>query len=208
VTRVVYLHGFASSPQSGKARFFRERFAELGVDLEIPQLDEGNFQALTITGQLGVIDRAMGGSPATLMGSSLGGYLAAVYAGRHPEVERLVLLAPAFHFPERWPERYTLEQRERWKRQGSMPVFHYGYGREMALGYGIVEDAESYENEPDFTQPALIIHGTRDDIVPAQVSISYASRHPNVDLHLMESGHELTDVLNPMWELIRAFIAM
>lgn len=208
MTRVVYLHGFASSPQSGKARFFRERFAERGVDLEIPQLDEGNFQALTITGQLGVIDRAMGGSSAILMGSSLGGYLAAVYAGRHPEVERLVLLAPAFHFPQRWPERYTVEQRDRWKRQRSMPVFHYGYGREIPLGYGIVDDAESYENEPEFTQPALIIHGTRDDIVPAEVSMSYASRHPNVDLHLMESGHELTDVLNPMWELIRAFMAI
>jgi len=39
--RVVYLHGFASSPQSSKARFFAGKFAEAGVAFEAPQLDQG-----------------------------------------------------------------------------------------------------------------------------------------------------------------------
>ena len=95
MSRFVYLHGFASGPSSQKARFFRERFAELGIGLEIPDLAEGRFEQLTISGQLGVMERAIGGDPATLIGSSMGGYLAALYAARHPEVEKLVLLAPA-----------------------------------------------------------------------------------------------------------------
>ncbi len=105
--RIVHLgNGFASGPQSSKAQFFRARFEELGVPFEIPQLDEGNFETLTVSGQLAVIDRAVRGEPVTLMGSSLGGYLAALYASRHPNVEKLVLLAPAFQFPSRWRKRY------------------------------------------------------------------------------------------------------
>ena len=45
MTQVVYLHGFASGPDSSKAQFFRRKFAERGVAIEIPQLDEGDFEA-------------------------------------------------------------------------------------------------------------------------------------------------------------------
>src|ERR1700687_2251097 len=102
MTRVVYLHGFASSPLSSKAQFFRRKFAACGVPMEIPQLDEGRFEELTISRQLGVIERAVGEQPAILIGSSLGGYLAALYASLHAslhkdqrpsQIERLVLLA-------------------------------------------------------------------------------------------------------------------
>src|SRR5277367_2393224 len=101
--RVVYLHGFASSPQSSKAQFFLRRFTDAGIAVEIPQLDGGDFEHLTISGQLAVIEQTVGETPSVLMGSSLGGYLAALYAARHPEtVEKLIMMAPAFHFPRRW----------------------------------------------------------------------------------------------------------
>jgi pimeloyl-ACP methyl ester carboxylesterase len=204
--RVVYLHGFASSPHSSKAQFFRRKFAERGIQMEIPVLDEGRFEELTISGQLAVIERAVGDQPAVLMGSSLGGYLAALYAARHQsQIERLVLLAPAFQFPSRWQERYPPED---WKRQGSITVFHYGHGQERKLGYQFAEDAVQYEDEPEFPQPALILHGTRDSVVPAWISSAYASRRPNVKVVLLESGHELTDVLGPMWLEVSNFLSV
>jgi len=208
--RVVYLHGFASSPLSGKAQFFHRKFAACGVPMQIPQLDEGRFEELTISGQLKVIERAVGDQPAILIGSSLGGYLAALYAARHKDqhpsqIERLVLLAPAFQFPRRWRERYSSED---WKREGSISVFHYGDGRERRLGYQFAEDAAQYEDEPEFSQPALILHGVHDNVVPAGISSAYAARHPKVKLILMESGHELTDVLDPMWAQISNFLAV
>ena len=203
--RIVYLHGFASSPLSSKAQFFRRKFAAAGISMEIPQLDEGRFEELTISSQLAVIDRVVDGQPAILMGSSLGGYLAALYAGRHPEIERLVLLAPAFQFPRRWQERYSPED---WKRAGFISVFHYGDGRERRLGYQFVEDAAKYEDEPNFRQPALIFHGVGDNVVPAALSRDYAARHPNVRLVLLESGHELTDVLDPMWSQVSDYLAV
>ena len=205
MTRVIYLHGFASGPRSSKAQFFGHKLRERGVAVEIPQLDGGDFEGLTVTGQLAVIDRVVAGRPAVLMGSSLGGYLAALYAARHPVIEQLVLLAPAFQFPRRLRERYTPEDLDRWKREGSFPVYHYGYQEVRKLGYQLLEDAAGYEGEPDFEQPALVIHGTADTVVPASVSQAFAAKHANVTLHLVESGHELTDILEPMWERCISF---
>ncbi len=209
--RVVYLHGFASSPQSSKARFFAERFGELGVPFEAPRLDDGNFEGLTISGQLRVVEKAVhemgAGGPVVLMGSSLGGYLAALHAARNKEtIEKLVLLAPAFQFPTRWRARYSAEDLERWKARGTIPFFHYGFKEERELGFQIVEDAAKYEDEPAFEQPALVLHGRRDDVVPVELSKVFAERHKNVTLRVVESGHELTDVLEELWTATAGFL--
>jgi hypothetical protein len=207
--RIVYLHGFASSPQSSKAQFFLKRFTERRIRVDIPELDAGDFEHLTITGQLDVIHRTVGGTPAVLMGSSLGGYLAAFYAARHPEVvEKLILLAPAFQFPKRWRERYSSQDLEDWRRRGSARVYHYGYKAERDLGYGLLEDSQNYENEPNFSQPAIVFHGVADEVVPVGLSEVFAERHSNVTVLKLDSGHELTDVLEPMWEAVESFLSL
>ena len=207
MTRIVYLHGFASGPSSTKARFFQEKLEDRGAEVEVPDLAEGNFRGLTITSQLRVIERACGTGRVSLMGSSLGGYLAALYAGLHPDrVDRVVLLAPGFGFPTRWPERMGAERKEDWKRGGWTPVFHYGTGREEPLGYQMVEDARRYPDAPSFEQPALIFHGVADPVVPAAASAGFARIHANVTLRLLQSGHELTDVLELMWDEVATFL--
>lgn len=100
----------------------------------MPVLDRGDFEHLTISGQLAVVERAAAGRPVALIGSSLGGYLAALYAARHPEVPRLVLLAPAFGFATEWPERLGAEAVEQWRRTGAREVFHYADARMRRLG--------------------------------------------------------------------------
>jgi len=207
-TRFVYLHGFASSPQSSKAQSYRKRFAEKGLALEIPTLDGGDFTHLSITGQLQIVHAAVAGEATVLIGSSLGGYLAALYAARHANIGKLVLLAPAFQFPSRWRQRYSSQELARWQQDGSVPVFHYGYNREIPLGYQIMEDSRNYEDEPEFAQPALVLHGRWDTVVPAEISTAYATRHPNVILRLFDSGHELTDVLEDLWEETSTFLSL
>ena len=206
--RVVYLHGFASSPRSSKAQFFHRQLTGLGVKVEIPRLDAGDFERMTVTTQLRVVDQAVAGRECVLFGSSLGGYLAALYAAEHKEVHKLVLLAPAFQFPSRWRQRYTPAELAQWQADGSAPVFHYGEGREARLGYRFMEDSVQYPEEPDARQPALIFHGTKDDIVPAEVSRRFAAGHPNATVVELDSGHELTDVLDPMWERTREFLEL
>jgi pimeloyl-ACP methyl ester carboxylesterase len=199
MSRNIYLHGFASGPSSKKARFFADRFAELGIGLEVPDLAQGDFGRLTISSQLTVIERVSKGEPVSLLGSSMGGYLAALYAARHPEVDRLVLLAPAFSFLTRWPETLGAEALEEWKRSGVLKVFHYAEGRTMDLGYQLIEDASQYEPYPAVTQPTLICHGRNDTVVPASLSISFVEQHPGVKLRLLDSDHELLSALADIW---------
>ena len=204
--RVAYLHGFASSPGSRKAQFFEERLASVGVRMEIPDLAESRFERLTITGQLQVVEHLLAGQPAVLIGSSLGGYLAGLYAARHSEVKKLILLAPALGFHRLWVEELGPARLERWRKSGSMPIFHYGEEREVPLGYQLMADAEAYEPFPEFKQPALIFHGNQDPVVPIGQSLQFAQFHANVRLIALESGHELTDVLDTIWHEARSFL--
>jgi pimeloyl-ACP methyl ester carboxylesterase len=204
--KLIYLHGFASGPLSSKAQFFRRRFEEIGVEMQIPDLSEGNFEGLTLSRQLRVIEATAGGDgDVRLIGSSMGGYLAALYAARHVEVSRVTLLAPAFGFARRWPLTLGPEKVAEWRRTGWLPMYHYGAKMESRVGYGLLEDAEQYEDYPDVSQPALIFHGRQDDVVPYTYSEKFAARHPQVTLRIMDSGHELLDVLEDMWTEMRLF---
>lgn len=204
--RVLYLHGFASGPESRKARFFSEHLREHGVHLETPDLAKGNFSKLTITGQLQLVEELLNDDPALLIGSSLGGYLAALYAQHHASVSRLVLLAPAFRFHQLWMDRITPEQLAAWKRDGALPFFHYGTGREEPLGYHFIEDAAGYELLPPFRQPAMIFHGIEDMVVPINYSREFVQNHTNARLVPLASGHELTDVLDEIWRDLQDFL--
>jgi pimeloyl-ACP methyl ester carboxylesterase len=207
MTSIIYLHGFASSPASKKAQFFARRFRELGIAMAIPDLAEGRFSSLTITGQLGVIEKEAAGRRVSLMGSSLGGYLAALYAARHAEVDRVVLLAPGFGFARRWPKSLGEEKMRQWETTGVLPFHHYGENREMNLGYDLIRDGLLYETYPAVTQPCLIFHGRNDEVVPAAWSSEFAEGKPNVELHVEDSDHELLNILDPMWQRVSGFLA-
>lgn len=207
MTRFVYLHGFASGPASRKASFFREKLAGHGISIEIPDLSEGNFRGLTLSAQLRVIERLEQDRSLVLIGSSMGGYLAALYAAAHPfQVKRMILLAPAFNFYERWIETLGSENLARWREQGEIPVFHYAAGRPESIGYQLMDDARSYPAYPDACQPCLICHGTRDSVVPIAFSQRFVELHPSARLVPFESGHELTDALDPIWKTAADFL--
>ncbi len=205
--KVVYLHGFASGPGSTKAGFFAARLRAAGYQVEIPDLAAGDFEHLTVTAQLGEVARAAAGELCILMGSSMGGYLAALHAARHPEVTRVVLMAPAFGFARRWAASLGPDQLAEWRRTGWLEVYHYADQIQRRVSYALIEDGERYEDYPDVRQPALIFHGRSDPVVPAAYSEGFAARRPNARLVLFDSGHELTDVLEPMWEHVREFLS-
>ena len=204
--RVLYLHGFASSPGSRKAQFFAGKLRALGFDVEIPDLAQGRFEQLSISGQLKLLETVAGSEPVILIGSSLGGYLAALYAARHVEVDRLVLLAPAFGFHQLWAAELGPDRVAEWRARGVIPVFHYAEQREIPLGFQLMEDAGRFEPFPDFHQPALIFHGNQDSSVPVQQSLAFVRDHKNARLVRLESGHDLIDVLEPIWEECETFV--
>lgn len=209
--RLIYLHGFASSPNSRKAQFFRDRFAGEGFAVDVPALDGGDFFHLTITGQLALVEQLAQpalarGEKVTLMGSSLGGYLAALFAARNPQVAGLILLAPAFAFARRWPLSLPPEVMESWQRTGSREVFHYGDGLPRPIAYGLLEDGLRYEDFPAVPQRALVLHGRQDPVVPASFAEEFAAKNAVPPrLVLFDAGHELTEVLEPIWQECRAY---
>jgi len=198
--RLIYLHGFASGPQSSKAQFFRQRWPQL----EVPDLTEGDFEHSTLSQQLRLLDRLVGGDQVTLIGSSMGGYLAALFAARHPDrVARLVLMAPAFGLARRWTGMLGEAVMSDWQQQGWRPVHHYGEEREARISYDLVADGMQYEEFPDVRQPTLIFHGRRDESVDYRLSVEFARTRPNVELVLLDSDHQLLDKLELVAEKIR-----
>jgi pimeloyl-ACP methyl ester carboxylesterase len=187
--KFVYVHGFASSPQSRKAVQFQAALAARGIPVDIPAMDRGDFEHLTISGQMNVLEDAIRGQPVCLIGSSMGGYLASLYAAAHPEAARLILLAPAFGFAKRWDEKIGEPK------PAGLEVFHYGNNTLRRVHYGLIENALRFPAAPDFTQPAWIFHGIHDDVVPIEYSRNFAAAHANVRLTELNSDHELLDVL-------------
>jgi pimeloyl-ACP methyl ester carboxylesterase len=207
VDRIIYLHGFASSPQSSKARFFGEKLAALGRSLETPELTQGDFEHSTLSQQLAFLETIVADQPVILMGSSMGGYLAALYAARHARsVSKVVLMAPAFGLSVRWTRSLGFEAMGEWQRLGYREVFHYGENRPARISYNLIADGLPYEEFPDVRCPALVIHGRRDESVDYKLSERFCEGRANAELVLYDSDHQLLDMLDPMWERIRSFL--
>lgn len=195
--RVVYLHGFASSPGSNKARRFASALSARGIEVAVPDLNEGDFAGLTLSRQLALLDRlARDAAPPVLIGSSMGAYVAALYAARTNRAAALVLMAPAFGFIERWTGRMSAEALAEWERRGAMQVFHHASERMEPIGWGLVEDARRYPAYPDVTAPTLVFQGRSDESVPAVCAERFAEGRDNVTLHLLDSDHSLASAVD------------
>ena len=200
MANILYLHGFASGPTSHKGAFFARQFAQIGATVHQPDLNEGDFKGLTLTRQVQTVARMVNElRPELVIGSSLGGYVAALCASIEPKTPALMLMAPAFGFARRWRERLGKDAFEQWRERGVMEIYHYGYGRPAEIGYQLYEDALWFSDAPEVEQPALIFHGTRDDVVRPDHSVQYAWGKANVQVELLDSDHGLTDVLDTIW---------
>jgi uncharacterized protein len=209
---VCYLHGFASSAKSTKARWFGERFAAHGVEVRCPDFNEPDFATLTITRMLDRLGRELErvDDRVVLMGSSLGGTLAILAASKMPaKVERLVLMAPAVMFAKPGHHLLTPERIDEWQRRGSMPFFHYGYNEERPLNYTFYEDSLRYDAfDARFAQPALVFQGLRDASVDHRTVEAFANTRSNVTLSLLDDDHQLIASLPRMWDGIVEFLSL
>jgi pimeloyl-ACP methyl ester carboxylesterase len=213
----IYLHGFASSPDSTKAKYFRDRFSSLGIYLKTPDLNQNNFSGLTLTRQLRQIEteflqtqspaekvKNLGG--VTIIGSSFGGLTAAWLAQRQSSVKQIVLLAPAFDFLSHWLPMLGQQQLEKWQSEKYLSVYHYGEQQEVPLNYQFVADMAQYPEEKLMRSvPTLIVHGLHDTIVPIQASRNFADNRPWVQLMELEDDHSLGNVLGEIWEAMQKF---
>jgi predicted esterase YcpF (UPF0227 family) len=207
---LLYMHGFGSGPGSRKAQHLASRFAAAGLHLEVPDLTPGDdgFERSSPSSMLAVAQRTLAGAsgPHAIVGSSLGGYLAAVAASRDPSIERLVLLAPAFRLFERWDRRLGDAEREEWRLRGR-EVLHFASSRRRRLGWQFHEDAKGYPPFPEVRVPTLCISGRRDEAVPLEDVAAFVARTPSARLVEVDDEHELAGSLDLVFEEALAFLA-
>jgi len=202
---VIYLHGFASSGNSGKASYFAGKFRARGIDYAAPDLNLPDFSTLTTTRMLeqtrALIDRSP--EPVTLIGSSLGAFVAVNAAVKWPErIARLVLLAPALDLRDLGAPKLA-----EWKRDGRLTVFHFAHGRFEHVHYELYEDATRYDAfNAEIAMPVLIFQGRRDTAVRPATVEAWARRRPNVELHMLDDDHQLGASLDYIWEVTSRFL--
>lgn len=203
---VVYLHGFASSPDSSKAAWFRRELAARGVGFSCPDFNEPSFETLTVTRMLEQTRAAIeaaGSGPVALVGSSLGGFVAlhAAAMDRTGLVDRLVLLAPAIDFGGNRLRQLGEHGIDEWRRAGTLSVFHYAHGGPRDVRFALYEDAARYDAfAVEVRYPTLVVQGRRDELVdPAGVE-RWAATRAHVDLRLVDDDHQLTASMPFIWQ--------
>jgi len=207
---ILYLHGFASGPGSAKGRALSARFARIGAPVVLADLTPGpdGFERSTPVTMLAEVERLVAlHRPRALMGSSLGGWLAAVAAARGAPVERLVLLAPAFGLSERWRARLSPDDERRWRAEG-LVVHHFATGRQRRLPWAFLEAAGTLPAFPEVMLPSLCLAGRRDALVPLADVERFVARTPSARLVALDDGHELLASLDRIFEEARAFLSL
>jgi pimeloyl-ACP methyl ester carboxylesterase len=196
---ILYLHGFASSVRTAKGLALGARLAADAASYGIPDLEGGDFRALTMDGILARAAAAIDALPedgraVLLIGSSLGGYTAARLAalGATRPLAGALLIAPAFRFPSSWAARLGEAAIAQWRRDGERAFFHHAHERELPLGYGFLESCRDLPDLPAQARcPVAIVHGLEDASVDWQGSAAYAGGRARVELHLVAGDHRL-----------------
>ncbi|MFA6954541.1 MAG: YqiA/YcfP family alpha/beta fold hydrolase [Thermoanaerobaculia bacterium] len=157
-TRILYLHGFASSPNGEKVHKLR---GELGPahELVAPDLNAPSFAELDFGA---IVERALSAAldthPDVIVGSSLGSLVALSVARRGIDAP-LVLIAPAFGIADRWLSKLP---------DGDpITVFNHATGGDTKIHRAFFLDMANLtiDREPP-AAPVVVFMGRMDESVP------------------------------------------
>ncbi|HDR15313.1 MAG TPA: alpha/beta fold hydrolase [Desulfobacteraceae bacterium] len=162
--KMAFFHGLDSSPQGTKGRLLMERYPGIYVPLLPADINE----------RLRIVENDIR-EPMLIIGSSLGGLTALLFAMKHPElVKGLILLAPAVGFFDR-----TILNSEQ---SNALDSLYVPAGLKT-----------------------FIIAGIRDEVIPLAAVRAMVDRSPEpreITLHEVDDDHNLHDHLDFMLSCI------
>jgi uncharacterized protein len=160
--KVLYFHGFASSPASAKITALRPILERDGIELVTPDLNVPSFEKLDWDAVVNLgAGRYRDSHPTAIVGSSLGALVAleVVKRGHHAP---LVLIAPALGVARRW--------RERMPEGDPISVFNYARNANVPIHRAFFDQITNVR--VDLEAPpvrVVVIMGRKDETVPFEV---------------------------------------
>ena len=167
---------------------------------------EGTFTDYTLSDWIddarAVVSLLQDGPRLTIVGNSLGGWIAWLLAQELPIVEGLVLIAPAFNMMGERAREISVERHDRWRTTGRMPWDDDALHKDWPLSWKWVEESEACWAKT-FDRLRLvkttILHGLQDTVIPPAGSWRFVEevlrRDPEfpIELLLKTGDHRLSN---------------
>lgn len=160
--KILYLHGFASSPAGRKISALKELLEPRGFEISAPDLNIPSFRRLDFDAVVRLaLWESKTHSPAVVVGSSLGA-LAALEANRRGATAPLLLIAPAVGFGKRWIEKLPPGD--------PLLFFHHAAEKELPIHRRFFEQLAALEADrhPPSARVTVVM-GENDASVPVEI---------------------------------------
>lgn len=208
--QILFITGFLSKRWGNKSKALAQWCEEMGwgfccYDVRGFGDSEGSFTDYTLSDWIAdaqaVLEHIKSGPPITIVGNSLGGWIAWLMAQERQDIERLVLIAPAFNMMGLRAQSISAERCHLWHTAGWMPWDDEPAHCDFPLAWKWVEESEAYwKTNFDQLRPVntAILHGQQDSVILPQGSSQFVeqlrSRAPSfpVELHLVPGDHRLS----------------
>jgi uncharacterized protein len=208
--QILFITGFLSKRWGNKSKTLAQWCAEKGwgfccYDVRGFGDSEGRFIDYTlsdwITDARAVLALIKSGPPITIVGNSLGGWIAWLMAQEYSVVEKLILIAPAFNMMGLRAKSIDPERLHNWHMAGWMPWDDDPLHKEWPLSWKWVEESEAHWKASfDRLRPVktTILHGLQDTVILPSGSREFVeqllARNPTypVELDLIPGDHRLS----------------
>jgi pimeloyl-ACP methyl ester carboxylesterase len=212
--QLLFITGFLSKRWGNKSKALAELCRERDwgfccFDFRGNGDSEGLFADYTLCDGLEdaqrVLQMIVDGPPVTIIGSSLGGWLAWILGQEFPQVRKLVILAPAFNMMAKRAQDIPALRREEWERTGWMPWADDALHRDFPLSWKWVEDSLTFWDQRfDSLRPVptTILHGLQDGLILPQGSWDFTDDllkhdpHYPIELLLKTGDHRFSTPSN------------
>lgn len=208
--QILFITGFLSKRWGNKSKALSQWCQEKGwgfccYDVRGFGDSEGSFTDYSLSDWIAdartVVTTLQSGPPLTVVGNSLGGWIAWLMAQEFQEIERLILVAPAFNMMGVRARSISEERRQAWLASGWMPWDDEPAHKDWPLSWKWVEESDVYwKTSFDWLRPVntTILHGLQDSVILPGGSSEFVeqllARDPAfpVELQLIPGDHRLS----------------